>query len=184
MIYVISGSSGVGKSTVSDAIMNKHPEIVTAKSYTTRPKRKGEGDLEYFHVDEDSFKSLLEMGEILEYTKYAGNYYGTSLLDMEKKLSEGKDMLLVLDINGGYAVKKAYPKDTILIYILAPSKETLRKRLLERGTEGIEKIEERLSLYEAELEGSKNYDYFVTNDNLDLTIEQVENIVKGSKEKK
>ena len=178
MIYVLSGSSGVGKTTIEKELRKEY-DFKRPKSYTTRPKRDDSN--EYIYVDEEKFKELIRDKGVLEYTQYAGNYYGTSLFEIESILRSGGDIVLVLDINGGYAIKRRYPKLTKLIYILAPNKETLKDRLIKRGTESANKIEERLSLYDSELKGSKDYDFFVTNYKLSETIEQVKDIINADR---
>ena len=178
MIYVLSGSSGVGKTTIEKELKKKFHNLVRPRSYTTRQERNDRSDRDsYVYVTESDFINLIEDSRILEYTNYADNYYGTSKDEIDMLLQRGNDILLVLDIKGGYKIKEIYGNECKLIYILAPGKEELKKRLIKRGTDEMSVISKRLSLYEDELKNSANYDYFVTNDKIEKTVDEVAEII-------
>ncbi len=175
-IVVISGPSGVGKGTICKKIM----ELINAKfsvSTTTRSPREGEVEgKDYFFVTKDEFKEKIAEGEFLEYNIYNDNYYGTSkkvILDM---INVGTNALLEIDVNGAYNIKKKFP-DALLIYIAPPSMEVLRQRLIDRGTEEIDVIENRLKIAEEELKRVDFYDYVIINDDLDTAINEVKECI-------
>ena len=176
-IIIVSAPSGSGKTTICRAVLSRMEGIVLSISYTTREKRAGETDGEdYCFVDEQEFGKIKDSYGFLEYAKVFGNWYGTSRSVAESIVSEGKDLLLEIDVQGGNAVKAAVP-DAVLIGILPPDKETLRKRLFGRGRDSREDIERRLEKAWEEIAQLLNYDYFVVNDDLDMAIRQVESIV-------
>lgn len=173
---VISGPSGVGKGTICNAIIKDNNAWLSI-SMTTRNIREGEVDgISYYFITKEEFEKRIEEGKFLEYNNYNGNYYGTPKDKVLEKLAEGKNVILEIDVNGGKNIKKIFP-ETILIYIKPPSLEELKNRLLTRGTETIEKIEERLKIAESEAKEIDKYDYVIVNDNLDEAIEKVENII-------
>ena len=175
-IVVVSGPSGVGKGTICKKIM----ELINAKfsvSTTTRNPREGEIEgKDYFFVTKDEFKKKIDDGEFLEYNIYNDNYYGTSkqvILDM---INVGVNVLLEIDVNGAYNIKKIFP-EALLIYIAPPSIEVLRQRLIDRGTEEMSVIENRLKIAEEELKRVDFYDYVVINDDLDTAVTEVKDCI-------
>ena len=175
-IVVISGPSGVGKGTICKNIM----ELINARfsvSTTTRSPREGETEgKDYFFVTKEVFKKKIDEGEFLEYNIYNDNYYGTSkqvILDM---INNGVNALLEIDVNGAYNIKKIFP-EALLIYIAPPSMEILRQRLIDRGTEEISVIENRLKIAEEELKRVDFYDYVIVNDDLDKAVTEVKNCI-------
>ena len=176
-LFVISGSSGVGKGTVIKEFLRKHPDFKLSVSCTTRNPRAGEVHGEnYFFITKEKFKSLIENGEFLEWAEFSGNMYGTQKAYVEEKLSVGKNLILEIDTIGALNVKKIMP-EAKLIFILPPSFEELESRLRGRHTETEEAIQKRLESTKLELENSKLFDYEVINDSITNAVAQLEKIM-------
>ena len=175
-IVVVSGPSGVGKGTICKKIM----ELINARfsvSTTTRSPREGEVEgKDYFFVTKDEFKRMIDEGKFLEYNIYNDNYYGTSKQVIFDMINNGVNALLEIDVNGAFNIKKKFP-EALLIYIAPPSMEVLRQRLIDRGTEEITVIENRLKIAEEELKRVDFYDYVIINDNLDEAVSQVKDCI-------
>ena len=162
LLIVISGPAGSGKGTVNSLLL-KNDNFVYSVSATTRAPRPGEIDgINYHFVSVGDFKSMIDAGEMLEYTEYCGNYYGTIKSAAEKTLADGKNLILEIEVDGAMQVKKKYPQ-AVLIMLLPPSFSVQEKRLRERGTETEEKILERLRQTREEISQLKIYDYIVYN---------------------
>jgi len=180
-IIVISAPSGSGKTTICRALLSRVEKIVLSVSYTTRERRLGEaGGKDYYYVGEQEFGNMVKCNEFLEYAKVFGNWYGTSRSVVEAIVSGGNDALLEIDVQGGGAVKAAIP-DAVLIGILPPDRETLRKRLFGRGRDSREDIERRLDEAWKEISELRKYDYIVVNRDLETAIRQVECIVRAQR---
>ena len=181
-LFVISGSSGVGKGTLIKEFLAKHPEFKLSVSCTTRKPREGElHGINYFFLSQEEFQKNIDNKEFLEWAEFSGNRYGTQKAYVERKLNEGKNLILELDTVGALNVKKIMPEAT-LIFILPPSLEELEARLRGRHTETEEAIQKRLASTKKEIENSKNYDYKVINDDLQRALKELENIMcQGSK---
>lgn len=174
---VISGPSGVGKGTICNVLLNKINTWYSV-STTTRMPREGEIDgVNYFFITREEFEKKINEGAFLEYNIYNNNYYGTSKETVINKINDGINVFSEIDVNGAHNIKKIFP-DALLIYIAPPSIEELRKRLIGRGTESTEKINQRLQIAEKELKEIDFYDYVVVNDNLEKAIAEVENIIE------
>lgn len=177
-LYVISGSSGVGKGTVISEFLNKHPNFKLSISCTTRGKREGEQDgINYFFLSKEEFKKFIDNNEFLEWAEFSGNHYGTKKAFVEKCLSRGENLILEIDTKGALNVKKLMPEAT-LIFIAPPSIEELEARLRGRHTETEEAIQKRLASIKSEIENSKHYDYVVINDTVENAVKRIEEIVK------
>ena len=177
-LFVISGSSGVGKGTVIKEFLKRNPEFKLSVSCTTRAPREGEvHGKNYFFLSKDEFKSCIERGEFLEWAEFSGNMYGTQRPYIEEKLAQGKKLILEIDTKGALNVKKIMPEAT-LIFILPPSFEELEARLRGRHTETEEAIQKRLASTKLELENSKHFDYEVVNDNIENAVSRLEEIMK------
>lgn len=165
LLFVISGPSGAGKGTVVAELVKDSDNLGLSVSATTREMRPGETDgVSYHFVTKEQFEKLIAEGKMLEYNRYVnGNYYGTPLSEVEKVLSEGKDLILEIDVNGGIQVKEKVP-DAVRIMIVPPSLEELEERLRDRGTETEETLRLRLARAREEMELSGEYDYVVVNE--------------------
>ena len=173
---IMSGPSGVGKGTICDKLI-KELNAWYSVSMTTRAIRDGEVDgVNYFFISKDEFKKRIEEGKLLEYNVYNDNYYGTPKDKVLEKLDEGIDVFLEIDVNGARNVKNIFP-NSLLIYIAPPSMDDLRDRLINRGTEDIKTIENRLRIAEEEIKQIGFYDFVVVNDDIDLAIDEVRKII-------
>lgn len=178
-LFVISGSSGVGKGTVIKEFLRRNPEFKLSVSCTTRAPREGEVHGEnYFFLTREEFRACIERGEFLEWAEFSGNMYGTQRPYIEEKLAQGRKLILEIDTKGALNVKKIMPEAT-LIFILPPSFEELEARLRGRHTETEEAIQKRLASTKLELENSKHFDYEVVNDSIENAVRKLEEIMKG-----
>ncbi len=176
-LFVISGSSGVGKGTLLKLFLNKHPEFKLSVSCTTRKPREGEVHGEnYFFLSQEEFETLIKKDEFLEWAEFSGNMYGTQKAYVERKLAEGNNLILELDTTGALNVKKIMP-EACLIFILPPSFEELEARLRGRHTETEEAIQKRLNSVKIEIERSKAFDFKVVNDDLDRALKELETVM-------
>lgn len=177
-LFVISGSSGVGKGTVIKEFLRRNPEFKLSVSCTTRAPREGEEHgKNYFFLTKEDFQACIERGEFLEWAEFSGNMYGTQRPYIEEKLAQGKRLILEIDTKGALNVKKIMP-EAVLIFILPPSFEELEARLRGRHTETEEAIQKRLASTKLELENSKHFDYEIINDNIDSAVQKLEKIMK------
>ena len=162
LILVLSGPAGSGKSTVRK-LVDKAQHFDFSVSATTRALRPGEVDgVDYVIYSVDYFKKLIEEGNLLEYTEYCGNYYGTPKLPVLESIEKGNDIILEIEVEGAKQIKKNYP-DAVLIMLLPPNFKTQEERLRGRGTETEEKILERLAAARQEVTFANDYDYIVYN---------------------
>jgi len=162
LLLIISGPAGSGKGTVNSHLL-KRGDFVYSVSATTRLPRPGEVDgVNYHFISRDDFTSRIDSGDMLEYTEYCGNFYGTPRKEAEAVLDSGKNLILEIEVDGATQVKAKYP-EAVLIMLLPPSFKTQEQRLRSRGTETEEKIRERLSRTKEELHFADKYDYVVYN---------------------
>ena len=176
-LFVISGSSGVGKGTVIKEFLRRNPDFKLSVSCTTRNPREGEvHGKNYFFLSREEFKSCVEKGEFLEWAEFSGNMYGTKRPYVDEKLAMGKNLILEIDTQGALNVKKIMP-EAELIFILPPSFEELEARLRGRHTETEEAIQKRLEFTKLEMENSKNFDYQVVNDSVENAVLKLEEIM-------
>ncbi len=165
-LIVLSGPSGVGKSTVISELLGERSDIHFSVSYTTRKPRVGEADgVNYRFVSQEDFEGMIERGELLEYAQYVGHYYGTSLKVIQDQLDAGVDVLLEIDVQGASTVRKKCP-DAVLIFVMPPSFEELSRRLHGRATDDEEVIQGRLKRAMEEYQQIPLYDYLVINDSV------------------
>ena len=175
-LLVISGPSGVGKGTLVKALKARRADVVESISCTTRPPREGETHgKEYFFLTKEEFLRRIAENDFLEYDEHFGNYYGTPKSFVKDMLKE-KSVILEIDVVGALNAKKAIP-ESVLIMIAPPSLEELKRRLVGRGTETDEDIENRLSRLDYEMSQQDKYDYVVINDDLELALLQIEKIL-------
>ena len=177
-LIVVSGFSGAGKGTIMKKLVKKNAEYALSISMTTRKPREGEQHgVEYFFVTKEEFEKTIADNGLVEYACYCGNYYGTPKAYVEQMRQAGKHVLLEIEIQGAMKIKEAFP-EAVLLFVMPPSAQVLRDRLVGRGTETEEVIEQRLNRAVEEAAGIENYDYIVVNDDLDTCVEEVKAIVK------
>ncbi|MGF7057290.1 guanylate kinase [Brassicibacter mesophilus] len=181
LLIVVSGPSGAGKGTICKQLLEQNDDINLSISATTRKPRVGEIEgKNYFFIDREVFENMIGNGDFLEHAYVYGNYYGTPKKYIIDKLNEGKDILLEIDIQGALKVKEIYP-DGVFIFILPPSMDELKSRIVNRGTESEEAISERFQSAYNEIEYVFKYDYAVLNDEIDLAAKRIESIIMAEK---
>jgi guanylate kinase len=185
-VVVISGPSGVGKSTICREVVKRLSNVYLSVSVTTRPKAEGEVDgREYWFLSQKQFQERINKGLLLEYAEVFGSLYGTPKDKVDEALKAGKVIILEIDVQGGRAVKKTYP-DAVMIFIMPPVKKELARRISGRGRDKIEAAERRLNIADSEIAvGRKYYRYVVVNDDLQKAINDVVSIIQqntGGKE--
>ena len=180
LFIVISGPSGVGKGTICEALMkNKNIDLEYSISMTTRNKRDYEKEgVHYYFTDKNSFERKIRNYEFVEYAIYNNEYYGTLKSEVLDKINNGKYIISEIEVQGAKKIKKDFP-NSLLLYILPPSIGELRNRLIKRGTENKEEIEQRLKIAIYEEKEKINYDYVIMNDNLEIAIEKIQIIIKN-----
>ena len=177
-LFIISAPSGGGKTTLSKAVLNRFNNILYSVSYTTRSPRNGEQDsVDYYFIQKKDFEKRIESGHWAEWAEVHGNYYGTSAEFLDKGLASGRDMLLDIDVQGTIQILGNYP-DSVTIFIMPPSLETLRKRLEMRGTESRTTIKRRLLTAEKEMAQKGLYRHVIVNDQLSVSIEKLISIIE------
>ena len=181
-LIVISGPSGCGKGTICEALLKKNKDLFLSVSMTTREPRLGEvNGVDYYFVSKDEFLDKIDNGGMLEYAVvYNGAYYGTPAYEVEKKLDEGIDVILEIEIAGAAKVNEAMP-DAIFIFIMPPSMRELKRRLIKRNTETKEQIVERFKRAYREINEVSKYNYIVINDDVNCAVNKIESIIKAEK---
>ncbi|MBQ6863495.1 MAG: guanylate kinase [Clostridia bacterium] len=176
-LLVLSGPSGCGKNTVLDALMAKDDAICQTVSATTRAARVGERNgVDYYFLSEKDFLHRVENDEFVEYVKYANRYYGTLKSEIDSNLNSGKTVVMVIEVNGAQNIKRLYPQAKT-IFLMPPSPDLLRDRILGRGEMDAEELDRRLSIAMKEMEKKDDYDFIVINDELDKAVEDVYKII-------
>ena len=179
ILVVVSGFSGSGKGTIMKELLSRYDNYALSISATTRSPREGEQDgREYFFKTREEFEEMIAADALIEHACYVENYYGTPRAYVEEQLALGKDVILEIEIQGALQIRKRFP-DTLLLFISPPDARTLEKRLVGRGTESLDVIENRLSRAVEEAEGIESYDYFIINDDLNTCVEQVHRLIQG-----
>lgn len=174
---MVSGPSGVGKDTVLDRLLAQVPGVVRSVSATTRAPRPGERDgVDYHFLPVARFEADIAHGLFLEYARYGENLYGTPRLRVEQRRRQGLDVILKIEVKGAQAIRQLVP-DAILVFIQPPSLEELERRLRKRGTDSEERVLERLAIAKAELACIPQYDYLVTNDEVEAAVDTLRAIL-------
>lgn len=181
LLFVVSAPAGCGKDTILEQVLAKEDNVGYSVSATTRAPRVGEVDgTHYFFITRERFEEMIANSEVLEYTEYCGNYYGTPRKGVEAMLAEGKDVVLKIEIEGAMNIKKLFP-DCCLVFILPPSMRELERRLRKRGTEDEPTIMRRIAQAKNELDAAADYDYFVVNDDLEDAVNDLCAVIRGEK---
>lgn len=183
ILIVLSGLSGAGKGTIVNRILEKYPDdYVISISATTRDPRPGETHgKEYFFISRDEFERMISDNELLEHAEYVNNHYGTPKKWVMDKLKAGHNVILEIDIQGGFQIRNLIPS-AILVFVMAPSMEELKRRLVKRGTEDAETINSRIERGREELKLAEDYDYMIINEDVEKSVELLHNIVSVNKE--
>tara|TARA_Y100000590_G_C15659296_1_gene991935 strand:- start:389 stop:964 length:576 start_codon:yes stop_codon:yes gene_type:complete len=177
-LIAISAPSGTGKSTLCEEVRRKKPEIKFSVSCTTRPKRNYEKDgINYYFLTENEFKSKIKNNELLEYEEVHGYYYGTLINTLKNAISSKELMLIDVDVNGAMSIKKKYPRNTLTVFILPPSIEDLKVRLINRGTDSRKIIKKRLERTNKEMKFKDKFDTFMINDDLSSAVKKLNEII-------
>lgn len=181
VLLVLSGPSGSGKGTLVKEYTDKHPDVFLSVSATTRKPREGEvHGINYFFLTVDEFKKRIEEKGFLEHAQFCENYYGTPRESVEKKLNEGVDVILEIDVQGAMQVKENCP-EAVLVFTLPPSYEILRERLIGRGTEAMDVVEKRLNEAHNEIKYADKYDFVIINDSIETAAEELGAIFTSSR---
>ena len=180
ILIIISGFSGAGKGTLVKKLVEKYDGYALSISAPTREPRSGEVDgREYFFLKKEEFESKIAENGLIEYACYCDNYYGTPREYVEEQLTEGRDVILEIEIQGAHKVKQQYP-DALTLFVMTPDAEELRYRLESRGTETPEVIEKRMQRAAKEAMGIEKYEYIVVNDNLEKCVDEVHRIIMAA----
>ena len=183
ILLVMSGPSGAGKGTICKALLNKNDQIKLSVSATTRKPRNGEvHGVNYFFIEKEEFTKMIENGEFLEYAQIYDNFYGTPKAAIIECLEKGQDVILEIEMQGARQIKEVYPEG-VFIFVLPPSLEELKSRIVGRGTETQEEIEKRFSCAFEEINQIVNYDYFIVNEDIEKSVSDVEAIICAEKNK-
>jgi guanylate kinase len=183
-LYVITGPSGVGKSTIIRRLRNEVPGLGYSVSHTSRKPRKKETDgVNYHFVDRETFEKMIGEEAFVEWAEVYHDLYGTSFSSLQSQTDQGLDVVMDLDSQGAKNIKKSFA-DSILIYILPPSLEELEKRLRGRASDDEAEIKERLEKARREIENCVEYDYIIFNENLDKTLEEVASVILSERSRR
>ena len=175
--FIVSGPSGVGKSTVLKSLLDRRENVYFSVSATTREIRPGEEDGVHYHfLEVDTFRQWIAREEFLEYAEYVGNFYGTPKRYVDEAMDRGEDVILDIEIQGAIQVKSKRP-ETVSIFIAPPSWAELERRLTERGTDSPDKVQKWLLRAKVEFQTAHTYDYFVINDNVENAVRELEAIM-------
>ncbi len=179
-LFIFSGPSGIGKDTVLKEVLRSSDDIKLSISSITRDMREGEVEGEKYHfISRDEFEELINKKELLEYNEYVGNFYGTPKAPVIEWMEKGYNVILEIDVNGAFKVKKKMP-EAVMVFMLPTSMDVLRHRLLKRGTESAETIEKRLKQAAREITFAPEYDYVFYNDDLETAVNDLKSIIRAN----
>ena len=180
-LYILSAPSGTGKTTVAERLAGRLPRVRLSTSYTSRQARAGERDGEHYHfVTRERFEAMVAGDQFLEWADVFGNYYGTALLDTERALADGDDLVLVIDVQGARKVRRR-GVPVVSVFLLPPSAPVLESRLRGRNLDTDDVIRHRLDVARAEVPAFREYDYVVVNDDVDACVEHLACIVTSER---
>lgn len=180
ILIVVSGFSGAGKGTLMKALLSRYDNYALSISMTTRAPRPGEEEgREYFFVDRDTFEDQIAKEQLIEYAQYCGNYYGTPRTYVEEQFEQGHDVILEIEIQGALKIQERFP-DALLLFVMPPSAQELKNRLVGRATESMEVIEKRLKRANEEAAGIEKYDYIVINDELESCTKELHALIQAA----
>lgn len=181
ILIILSGPSGSGKDTVLNKLVENREDIKISVSMTTREKREGEIDgVHYYFADREYFEKNISENKMLEYAEYAGNYYGTPKAPVDEMLSNGKAVILKIEVQGAEKIRSIY-SDVISIFLMPPSMRVLEDRLRSRKTEDEETINHRLVIAREEMRKAPDYDYIVVNDTVENAVAGIETIIRAER---
>ena len=184
VLLVISGPSGCGKNSILQGVRALDPTIGYSVSCTTRKPRKGEEEgIDYYFVSSEKFDEMIDSGEIVEWDQFVNNKYGTPKTPLLKAVAEGKDIMFDITIPGAMKLKEFMPEDTVTVFLLPPSLDELRRRLVERGTETEEQINARLAKASGEISQADKFEYQVVNDNMEECVARIYKILCDRRDK-
>jgi guanylate kinase len=181
LLFIVSAPSGTGKTTLVERLVQILPNLRLSRSYTSRPARAGERDgVDYNFISRVAFEQRIQASQFLEWADVFGNYYGTSIADVEEMLSAGQDLVLVIDVQGARQVK-ARGVDHTAIFVMPPSFEVLEQRLRGRSKDSEAEMQRRLDTARAEVSSYVDYDYVVVNDELEPTVVRLQEIIAAER---
>lgn len=184
ILIILSGFSGVGKGTVVRRLLSDYDNYALSISATTRKPREGEEDgVSYFFKSKEEFEQMIKEDSFIEHARYVENYYGTPKAYVQEQLDAGKDVILEIEIQGALKVKEKYP-DALMLFLVPPDAQTLKERLVGRGTETADVIHDRLERAAQEAQEMGSYEYIIVNDDLDTCVKQVHELIQSEHCKK
>ncbi len=180
LLFVVSGPSAAGKGTICKRVLAETDLELSVSATTRKPRPGEEHGKEYYFLTEEEFVQTIENNGFVEHVINFGCRYGTLVKDVEERLARGKDLILEIDVQGGYLVRDVFP-DAILIFLVPPTPEELERRIRNRGTEDEESIQNRLQTARREVKCVKDYDYLVINDDLDVAVEETKAVIQAER---
>lgn len=184
ILIILSGFSGVGKGTVVRRLLSDYDNYALSISATTRKPREGEEDgVSYFFKSKEEFEQMIKEDSFIEHARYVENYYGTPKAYVQEQLDAGKDVILEIEIQGALKVKEKYP-DALMLFLVPPDAQTLKERLVGRGTETADVIHDRLERAAQEAQEMGSYEYIIVNDDLDTCVKRVHELIQSAHCKK